>query len=202
MEIKEIFVFRHGETDWNRERRYQGHSDIPLNSDGIRQAKELREKLFKLSPQVILSSDLSRAQATAQVANELTKVPIHISAAFRECHLGDSEGVHRDVIIERLGPELIEKWSSVREADLDFRFPKGESKRELLGRVRLGVREFLLENTDLKSIALSTHAGSLRALVHACEGSPTEPIALHNCVLYRIQYHISEDRWIYGEGPL
>lgn len=173
-----------------------------MNEEGRKQASVLKEKLTRLAPRVIISSDLSRARTTAQIANEILGLPIHQSPAFRECHLGEFEGLHRDFIIEKLGPELLEKWSSVKEADLDFRFPKGESKRELLHRVRAGVREFLLKNSEVESLALSTHGGSLRALVHACEGAPTDPIPLHNCVLFRIQYHLNEDRWIFGEGPL
>jgi len=138
MPIKEIFVFRHGETDWNKERRYQGHSDIPLNEEGRRQAEELRARLESLAPQVILSSDLSRAFETAKIAAANLKVDILPFTAYRECHLGECEGLHKDVINSKYGPEQLERWGSIQRKDHDFRFPGGESKHELLQRIQKG----------------------------------------------------------------
>lgn len=202
MQLKDIFIFRHGETDWNRERRYQGHTDVPLNEEGRRQAESLRLKLERLKPEAIVSSDLTRALTTAHIANQTLQLPIHAYSHFRECHLGEAEGLHRDVMIEKFGADHMEKWASVHPQDLDFRFPNGESKFEMLSRMKKGVSEFFREFSHHRSIALSTHGGSLRALVHSCEGAPTQPIALHNCVLYHIQFDALTDQWFFVQGPV
>ena len=64
---KEFFLFRHGQTDWNLKKRCQGHTDIPLNKNGIKEAEELSIKLESTPLQVIYSSDLKRAVETAEV---------------------------------------------------------------------------------------------------------------------------------------
>lgn len=76
MSKTEIYIFRHGETDWNKERRFQGHTDIPLNQNGRQQASELALKIRKINPELILTSDLLRAKQTAEIVNDLLKVSI------------------------------------------------------------------------------------------------------------------------------
>ena len=97
----QIYIFRHGETDWNRERRFQGHTDVPLNLKGREQALELKSHLQRLNPEIILSSDLSRALETAKIASEGMSIPIHISESLREARLGAPEGMLRDEILKK-----------------------------------------------------------------------------------------------------
>ena len=61
-----LFVFRHGETDWNREGRLQGHTDTPLNATGLAQAEALAEQLRRHRLEAVVSSDLLRARTTAR----------------------------------------------------------------------------------------------------------------------------------------
>ncbi|MGA7262389.1 MAG: histidine phosphatase family protein, partial [Stellaceae bacterium] len=75
-----LFLFRHGETDWNREGRLQGHTDTPLNATGLAQAQALAESLRPHRLDVVVSSDLARAQTTARIVAEALRVPLFIEA--------------------------------------------------------------------------------------------------------------------------
>lgn len=197
----EIYIFRHGETDWNRERRLQGHTDIPLNETGRNQARELAKKVHALQPELILSSDLSRALETATIVNDLLQVPMHLSDNLRECRMGEPEGMLRDEVLALYGQDAWDRWISVKESDQDFVFKNGESKREHLVRMTGYIESFLQENPNLKRIAVSTHGASLRRLAHHCEGAPKEGISLPNCALYKLTFDLRSKQWSF-ESPL
>jgi broad specificity phosphatase PhoE len=194
----EIYIFRHGETDWNRERRFQGHTDIPLNENGLNQALGLRFLIERLQPEVILSSDLIRAKATADVANGNLNVPIHITKQLRECHLGEVEGMFAEKMAEVFSSETRDKWLSIQPADDDFKFPQGETKKEHLYRMIQYIENFIDENPQYQRIAISTHGGSLRRLIHNCMGAPTEPVMMGNCVLYKVSFNKEKKEWHFG----
>jgi|FLYM01.1.fsa_nt_gi broad specificity phosphatase PhoE len=190
----EFIVFRHGETDWNRSKRLQGHTDIPLNETGRSQAAELKEKIKDIYVDGVLSSDLARALETAKIVFSERNILIQASGELREMRLGDVEGRLLSDMTAHYGRDLWERWRSVSKEDLDFSFPKGETKREHLFRMQsfLGAQALKLKATRL---AVSTHGGSLRALVHGCENAPSTPIAIPNCSAYRIL--LKDGEWIF-----
>lgn len=197
----EFYIFRHGETDWNQSHRFQGHTDIPLNQNGINQALELSLFIQKINPEIILSSDLSRALLTAQIINQHLQLKVMETPALRECRLGEPEGLLRSEIETKYGPDSWKKWLSIDKQDLDFSFPEGESKREHLIRQLNYLENFAFQNTSLKKIAVSTHGGSLRRIIHHCLNSPPNPIPIPNCALYKIIFKLSDKSWHY-EGPI
>jgi probable phosphoglycerate mutase len=87
-----VVLWRHGQTDWNVENRFQGHSDIPLNKVGEYQVKQAAEVLAGLKPNRIISSDLIRAQATAAALADLTNLAVEINPGLRETNGGLWEG--------------------------------------------------------------------------------------------------------------
>jgi broad specificity phosphatase PhoE len=87
-----VVLWRHGQTDWNVENRFQGHSDIPLNKVGQYQASEAAKVLAALRPDRIISSDLIRAQETAAPLAALTDIKIEINPNLRETDGGLWEG--------------------------------------------------------------------------------------------------------------
>ena len=87
-----IVLWRHGQTDWNVENRFQGHSDIPLNKVGQYQASEAAKVLAALRPDRIISSDLIRAQSTAAALAALTDITVEINPNLRETDGGLWEG--------------------------------------------------------------------------------------------------------------
>ena len=194
----EFYIFRHGETDWNRDLIFQGHTDIPLNNTGKAQAAKLADQLLALCPEIILSSDLSRAQETARIANAKISVPILVSDQLRECNLGNAEGMHHDKVNETYGAEGRKRWDSVKPEDLSYGFPNGETKAENVRRLVAYLESFCRLQPHFKKIAVSTHGGCVRRLVHICKGAPEEPVPMPNCVLYKITYDAGTGVWAFG----
>lgn len=89
---KSFFFLRHGETDWNKEGRYQGQKDIPLNSTGLAQAEKARDQLTNQTISTIHSSSLSRALKTARIVNSKRDAPLFSHTSLCECHYGELEG--------------------------------------------------------------------------------------------------------------
>jgi probable phosphoglycerate mutase len=87
-----FYYLRHGETDWNRERRIQGCSDIALNARGIAQAEAAREVLRGTTIATICVSPLARALETARIVNQALDRPIVVLDSLRECSFGPYEG--------------------------------------------------------------------------------------------------------------
>lgn len=180
----EVIVFRHGETDWNREGRIQGATDIPLNADGFAQAEGLGRVLTGLGIQHVVSSDLSRSVATAEAVARALGVPVTFDAGLREARYGEGEGMLVDDMRVRLGSDFYRRWRSFAPEDWDIGFPGGETKRIVLDRARAAVLG-CVRATGVGSIGVSTHGGVLRCLAHACLQPEVPTIAITNCVAYR-----------------
>ena len=95
-----ITFIRHGQTLWNQLRKYQGHSDIPLNSTGIQQARRVAERLSKETLHAVYSSDLSRAVQTAQAIAQKHELSVQTLGGFREMDFGLWEGLTYEEIME------------------------------------------------------------------------------------------------------
>jgi len=100
---RRIVFWRHGRTAWNAERRFQGQSDIPLDEQGIAQAQRAAEMLVHLAPHRIVSSDLVRAQSTAEALAGIADLPVLTDPRLRETNAGQWEGLHRAELPERFG---------------------------------------------------------------------------------------------------
>lgn len=192
-----FFIFRHGETDWNAQKKFQGHSDIALNSNGEKQALELQKKLKKLRLKKIISSDLKRAFKTAEIARGDLTIPIEVTADLRETHLGEAEGLTHLEINTRFGEGCVESWRSIDPQHFHFSFPKGEKKSEHLLRLRRALEAEAHSGAHQvgEQIGVSTHGGSLIRLAHASVGAPSEVIPIPNCVLYELKYNLNTKSW-------
>jgi glucosyl-3-phosphoglycerate phosphatase len=98
-------LWRHGQTTWNREHRFQGQTDIPLDEVGEGQAEQAARRLAALRPGALFSSDLVRAQQTAAPLSRLTGLPVSLDKDLRERFGGDWEGLSDAVIRERYPAE-------------------------------------------------------------------------------------------------
>lgn len=199
--IIKFFLFRHGETDWNLNRRFQGHSDIALNATGEAQALELAEKLKQLRLKFLLSSDLIRAVRTAEIATSGLNLSMILNSGLRETHLGQAEGLTVDEINQKFSGGLLEKWSAHESLSADFGFPDGETKKQHLVRLKKTLESFADENShqlkNMDEIGVSTHGGCLIRLIHSCEGAPSERIPIPNCSLYEVHYNFHQKSWHY-----
>src|SRR5215472_9433737 len=98
-----LFLFRHGETDWNRTGRLQGHTDTPLNATGLAQAEALGEKLRTHRLDAVVSSDLARAWTTGQIVAGALGVPLIAEPGLREADIGAAEGLLWPEVKRRFG---------------------------------------------------------------------------------------------------
>jgi broad specificity phosphatase PhoE len=105
-----LLLWRHGQTEWNLERRFQGQSDVDLNTTGRWQASRAARLIAALKPDAIYSSDLARAASTAEALARLTGLPVSLEKDLRERHGGAWEGL-TDREIRRSYPEEYQVWS-------------------------------------------------------------------------------------------
>jgi probable phosphoglycerate mutase len=189
-----LFLFRHGETDWNREGRLQGQTDTPLNATGLAQAKALSETLRPHRLDAMVSSDLSRARATAQIVAEALGLPLFTDAGLRETDVGAAEGLLWSDAKTRFGEGLTERWYS----DGDVAFPGGETGIATRCRGLTALRRFATEQ-PFRRIGVSTHGAMMRQLIKHASPLGSPPAQVRNTTLFVLRYEPAADRLIVVE---
>ncbi|MEZ5707734.1 MAG: histidine phosphatase family protein [Burkholderiaceae bacterium] len=162
MHATRIVAVRHGETDWNRETRIQGHTDIPLNDHGQWQAVQLGLALREESFAACYSSDLIRAQATAEAVARHHRLPVAHHQGLRERSFGAFEGQTWKTLETRFPQETL-AW---RKREPDFAPPLGESLTDLRSRVVASVTELAARHPG-EQILVVAHGGVLDILYRA-----------------------------------
>ena len=166
-----ILLARHGETDWNRVGRWQGHADLPLNDAGRTQAAELAERLAGDGIAAIYSSDLMRASQTARVVADRLGLAVVEDAGLREIDVGSWSGLTRAEVEQRF-PQGYARWLG-GEIGHD-----GETREELTERVVGAVERIAAEHPE-GTILVVTHGGAIRAIRRHASGDPGDSI--ENC---------------------
>jgi probable phosphoglycerate mutase len=162
----DLILIRHGETAWNRELRFQGHADVPLNDMGHEQARRLGLRLAsETAVQHIFSSDLMRAQQTAAPGAQQLSLPVATSAALREQFFGVVEGMRSDEI-QSLHPRAWEEWLEFRE---DHAMPEGETPREFHARIIAALGNIASEHRG-RHLIVVTHGGVLDMVWRTARG--------------------------------
>jgi len=169
--VTTFLLARHGETDWNRERRVQGHTDRPLTDEGRRQAEALADEVASDPPDAVYSSDLVRAHETARIVAERLDLDVVVLPELRERNFGTWEGLTDDEIHARFPQAQDGPWGDA------------ESREELLERVREAVARIAAAHPDGRVLVI-THGGPVRALLTACGRDDVGGIP--NCTLVRI----------------
>ncbi|MDA8095745.1 MAG: histidine phosphatase family protein [Betaproteobacteria bacterium] len=158
MTIRLIFA-RHGQTAWNCAGRYQGHTDVPLCSRGLKEAASLAYRLERFGVSTIISSRLDRAQATARIVGQTLGLPVHADSRLGEVAFGEWEGLTQPEIKARW-PELLRRWKRAPES---VRFPGGESLGEARQRLLGFLRDPLWYPAPASGhVLIVTHAGLTR----------------------------------------
>jgi len=183
-----LFLFRHGETDWNREGRLQGHIDTPLNTTGLSQAQLLAESLRPHRLDAVVSSDLSRARTTAQIVAQALQVPLFIEAGLRETDVGAAEGLLWADAKTRFGEGLTERWYS----DGDVAFPGGETGIATRTRGLAALQRFAVAQ-PYGRIGVSTHGAMARQLMKHALPTGSPPATVRNTTLYVLRYQPATD---------
>jgi broad specificity phosphatase PhoE len=162
--VTTILLARHGETDWNREGRFQGHADPPLNETGRAQAAVLTAELKGVELAAVYSSPLRRALETAEVvATQHGFEPVAIDA-LREVDVGSWQGLTRPEVEARF-PEQLARW-----LDYEQGWEDGESYEEMGRRVVAVLRE-LADAHEGERILAVTHGGPIRAAFAFADGT-------------------------------
>jgi len=167
--MTDIILIRHGETDWNRVRRLQGHWDIAINELGHRQASALALALSSEKPTAIYASDLQRARDTAQAVADRHQITVSIDARLRERCYGAFEGLLYDDIDGHF-PQAFAQWQA---RELHARFPAGERQAETLHEFSaraVAVVTELAQRHDNEKIIIVSHGGVLDCVYRAAYG--------------------------------
>jgi len=192
----ELLLIRHAETDLNRQLRFQGHIDVPLNATGQAQAERLARRLADEPIDRLVVSDLQRARETAAPLARLHGLALAPDRRWREQAFGVLEGLNGADIRAR-HPTLWDAWT---RHEADHAPPGGESNRAFHDRVWSGLAELVAAYPD-ERIVLVTHGGVLDMVwrgLHGLGPSGARSCEIPNTGLNRLR-HTSAGA---GQGPV
>ena len=158
-----ILLARHGETDWNAARRWQGHTDRPLTDRGRAQAAALAERLDGTELEAVYSSDLTRARETAAAVAERQGAELRMLPELREVDVGSWAGLTKAEAEARF-PEAFARWK-----DGYVGWEDGETYEAMTERVTHAVLRIAADHPDQPVLVVS-HGGPIRAIHAAALG--------------------------------
>ena len=162
-----IFLIRHGETEWNRQNRLQGHSDTHLSPEGFHQAITLAQHAPFQHVDAIYSSDLTRALSTANILAERFNLAVKKMPELRETNYGDWEGRS----IRELAAESPKAFGRFFTDPERCHPPNGETFLECQARVMIGIRE-IIANHDNQNVIAVSHGAAIRLILGAAFDMP------------------------------
>ncbi|MFE2142616.1 histidine phosphatase family protein [Streptomyces sp. NPDC059456] len=157
---RKIVLWRHGQTSWNLERRFQGSTDIELTETGVAQARRAARLLASLKPDSIVASDLRRASATASELAAVTGLPVTQDAGLRETYAGEWQGLTHDEIIEKYG----EQYAAWKRGE-PVRRGGGELETEVADRAAPVVLEHAGRLPEGGTLVVVSHGGTIRTTI-------------------------------------
>jgi probable phosphoglycerate mutase len=199
--VTRLFVWRHGNTDWNATGRVQGQTDVPLNALGRQQAVDAAELLIRVRPDVLVASDLRRAADTAAALGALSGLSIKLDARLRERFFGSWQGLTMAEVTERY-PQQHARWTAGQEVGGDV-----ESLADLGARVAEALSDAAALAPAGGTVVVATHGAAARQGVGHLLGWPAEQLrtlrALQNCHWLELA-HDTQRGWqlaTYNVGP-
>jgi len=178
-----LYVTRHGETDYNVQKRYTGSTDIPLNANGLQQAKKLADSLSAVEFDMIISSPLLRAKQTAEVIHKLYNVPLVFINEFAEINIGVYEGLTR----EQAQAQYPDIWARLGSRPPDAAPTGGETHKQFDARIATGIEQIKTAYSENK-VLLVCHAFSARVINRQLKGLSFEKMhefILGNCEIVK-----------------
>lgn len=158
-------LMRHAETEWNREKRIQGHQDAPLTPGGRASADLWGRQLQGLGWDRLLCSDLGRAKSTAALINKSLKLAVAYEKGLREQHWGEWTGRN----IKQLKIQEADRLRELESAGWEFTPPGGESRRQVLMRSMKALRS-AAEKWPGQRILVVCHEGVVKCLIYHLGG--------------------------------
>ena len=187
MVTTELVLVRHGETRSNLEFLLHGRTDVPLTSLGAWQAHRVAERLLTIGTiDVLYSSPLLRARATAEIISAELGVTVEFIDDLTEFHFGDFEG-YTLTSIQESHPEIF--LQVLDTSDFEFRFPNGESRREFHTRIQTALQSVIDAHTG-KRIVVVAHGGVIASIFTQFTGGNPNDWAnylVHNCSITRLE---------------
>lgn len=162
-----LILIRHGETDWNVEGRWQGHADVPLNARGLAQAAQIAQALAGTQLDAIYTSDLKRAEGTAEPLARDQNLDIHVDPRLREINQGEWQGL----LVSEIQARYADEFRRRRENPLDVAPPGGETALQVRERVLASVQDILNRHPD-QTVALVSHGFALAVIRAYFQGDP------------------------------
>lgn len=155
-----LILVRHGQTDWNKEYRVQGHTDLPLNAVGRAQAQAIAGALERREVEAIYSSPLQRAFETAEAIDRFHGVGVTAAGGLKELNVGELDGLYYPDLKVK-SPDFFEVWTTDAAS---AKFPGGESLPELQERVWQSVQD-IVERDHKKTVVVTSHFFALLSLL-------------------------------------
>jgi probable phosphoglycerate mutase len=157
---RRVILWRHGQTAWNVERRFQGSTDVELTETGIAQARRAAGLLVHLRPDAIVASDLSRAAATAAELSVCTGLEVTLEEGLRETYAGVWQGLTHEEIIARYGDEYAawKRGEPVRRGG-------GELETEVADRAAPVVLRHAEKLPEDGTLVVVSHGGTIRTTI-------------------------------------
>jgi probable phosphoglycerate mutase len=187
-----LLCVRHGQSQLNAEGRLQGQSDSGLTALGQRQSLAVAEVLRAEAVDALYCSPLQRAMETAQPIADALGLPIQTDPRLMEINAGSLQN-QLLAELDRLYPEVMTRWHS---GDPDYRFPDGESRRDLM---RRGGEAFAaMRQAGHRRVVVVAHGALLVAAIKAVVGLPPQenPFSLHNCSITRLEWDDGQARLV------
>lgn len=184
-----LYFVRHGETQYNIEKRMQGFCDSPLTDRGIQQAKAVGAGLASIDFEAVYASESQRVQDTAKFALGEKALLIKTDARLKEMNFGILESLLQEEIISEHG-NILEKIFSM--SDINFKVPKGESFTDLLTRTKAAVDEIIATHKENGgNILIFSHGVTIGYLIMSLAKMETFPHH-DNCCVSVISYENGE----------
>ena len=169
--MTQVILIRHGETEWNKQRRMQGHLDSPLSEKGLRQAQLLGKRRAQMKFDALYSSDSGRAHTTARCVAEASGHTVVVEPRLRERNFGVFEGLTRDEMIA----SYPEDYARFKSRDQHFAMPRGESGVQFRARAIACMDEIIARHPQ-QQLVVVTHGLVLDVFYRIAMGiAPDEP---------------------------
>ena len=189
-----LILVRHGQSVWNASNRFTGWTDVDLSDQGVEEAEEAGRELSAIRIDVVHTSDLVRAQRTAEIImrhNEASDgVPTKYDWRLNERHYGALQGLNKAETAEKHGAEQVHVW----RRSFDVAPPEGESLEMTAERtIPYFIEEIVSDLADGKNVLVSAHGNSLRSIVMHIESiSPEDIVSLEIPTAEPIHYNYEE----------
>jgi broad specificity phosphatase PhoE len=169
--VLNLYITRHGETQWNSESRLQGWKDSELTDNGKRNAVALGERLKQIHFNAIYSSPIERAVKTAKLIRSHRMIPIRLEEGLKEINFGDWEGKVKEEIEQQSKQEFFDFWNAPHLYNHEPH--KGESLTDLKCRIEQVLKNIIADNKD-GNVLIVTHGVAIRAILSYFMNIPTE----------------------------